>query len=68
MGGLLLWGSWSLFYAVVDDKELENYRGKLVYIGGEGHGEVKYQAGEFVPLSNCEIDATKEYQLYAELL
>ena len=37
-------------------------------MGGEGHGEVKYQAGKFVPLSNCEIDATKEDQLYAELL
>ena len=39
-----------------------------MYMGEEGHGEVKDQAGKFVPLSNCEIDATKEYQLYAELL
>ena len=29
------------FNAVVDDKEFENYRGNLVYMGGEGHGEVK---------------------------
>ena len=56
------------FYDVVDDKEFENYRGDIVYMGGEGHGEVKDQAGRFVPLSNCEIDATKEDQLYAELL
>ena len=39
-----------------------------MYMGGEGHGEVKDQSGKFVTLSNCEIDATKEYQLYAELL
>ena len=39
-----------------------------MYMGGEGHVEVKDQAGKFVPLSNCEIDATKEDQLYAELL
>ena len=34
-------GSWSLFYSLVDDKEYENYRGDLVYMGEEGHGEVK---------------------------
>ena len=56
------------FYYVVDDKEFENYRGNLVYMGEEGNGEVKDQAGKFVPLSNCEIDATKEDQLYAEIL
>ena len=39
-----------------------------MYMGEEGHVEVKYQAGKFAPLSNCEIDATKEYQLYAEIL
>ena len=37
-------------------------------VGGEGHGEVKDQAGKFVPLSNCDIDATKEDQFYAVLL
>ena len=39
-----------------------------MYMRGEGRGEVKDQAGKFVPLSNCEIDATKEDQLYAEIL
>ena len=39
-----------------------------MYMGGEGHDEVKDQAGNFVPISNGEIDATKEDQLYAELL
>ena len=39
-----------------------------MYMGGEVHGEVKDQARKFVTLSNCEIDATKEDQLYAELL
>ena len=39
-----------------------------MYMGGEGHGEVKDQAGKFVPLPNCDIDSTKEDQLYAELL
>ena len=39
-----------------------------MYMGGEGHGEIKDQAGKFVPLSNCDIDATKEDQFYAELL
>ena len=39
-----------------------------MYMVGEGHVEVKDQAEKFVPLSNCEIDATKEDQLHAELL
>ena len=37
-------------------------------MGGEGHAEVKYQSGNFVPISNSDIDAMKKDQLYAEIL
>ena len=35
---------------------------------GEGHSEVKYQYGMFVPLSNENIDAMKKEYFYSGIL
>ena len=56
------------FDAIADEKEFNDDRENLVSTGGEGHVEVKNQAGKFVPLSNDKIDATKKANFYAALL
>ena len=36
-------------------------------VGGQGHVEVKDQSGEFILLSNENIDAMRKDDFYAEL-
>ena len=51
------------FNAITNEKDFDNVRENPVPMGGEGHAEVKYQAGEFVLLSNDKIDDTKKAYL-----
>ena len=36
-------------------------------MGGEGHVEVEYKAGKFVPLSNEKINTMKKDSFYADI-
>ena len=57
-----------LFDSIVDEKYVEDNRENTVSTGGEGHADVEDQAWKSVPLSNNNIDETKKYQLYADIL
>ena len=63
-----LWGTWSLFDAITDEKGFDDDRETPVSMGGEGHVEFKYQSGMFVTLCNGKINAMKKDSLYAALL
>ena len=56
------------FGAIADEKEFDDKKENPLSTGGEGHSEIKDQAGNFFPLSNPGFDAMNKDQLYNELL
>ena len=54
--------------AIADEKEFDDSRENHMYMGGEGHAEVEHQAGKLIEISNSEIYAMKEEDLYHEIL
>ena len=61
-------GELILMGGIADEKEFEDVRQNPMYMGGEGHAEVEHQAGKLIEISNSEIYAMKEEDLYHEIL
>ena len=55
------------FDAIADKKGCDYEIDNPVFMGGQEHVEVKYQAGKFVPLSNGDIDEINKDQLFADI-